>query len=58
MDLFTLITLLIVIAAVFAYLNTRWLNLPDAIGIMVLSLIFSVLMIGLNTIHPAWFVAY
>lgn len=55
MDIFTLITLLIVIAAIFAYLNTRWLNLPDAIGIMVLSLIFSVLMIGLNAIHPAWF---
>ena len=55
MDLFTLITLLIVISAVFAYLNTRFLKLPDAIGIMVLSLIFSALVLGLNAIHPAWF---
>ena len=55
MDLFSLITLLIVIAALFAYLNTRWLKLPDAIGIMVLSLGFSVLLISLNAIHPAWF---
>ncbi|GAB3899850.1 sodium:proton antiporter [Larkinella knui] len=55
MDLFTLITLLIVISALFAYLNTRWLKLPDAIGIMVLSLLFSVLLIGLNAFHPAWF---
>ncbi|MFD2935289.1 cation:proton antiporter [Spirosoma flavum] len=55
MDLFTLITLLIVISALFAYLNTRWLKLPDAIGIMVLSLGFSVLLLGLNAIHPAWF---
>ena len=55
MDLFTLITLLIVIAALFAYLNTRWLKLPDAIGIMVLSLGFSALLISLNAIHPAWF---
>ncbi|UFH51981.1 sodium:proton antiporter [Spirosoma sp. KNUC1025] len=55
MDLFTLITLLIVIAALFAYLNTRWLKLPDAIGIMVLSLCFSALLISLNAIHPAWF---
>ncbi|GAB4020718.1 sodium:proton antiporter [Spirosoma migulaei] len=54
MDLFTLITLLIVISALFAYLNTRWLKLPDAIGIMVLSLGFSVLLLGLNAIHPAW----
>ncbi|RRA98807.1 cation:proton antiporter [Larkinella rosea] len=55
MDLFTLVTLLIVISAAFAYLNTRWLKLPDAIGIMVLSLLFSVLLIGLNAIHSAWF---
>jgi CPA1 family monovalent cation:H+ antiporter len=56
MDLFTLITLLIVIAALFAYLNTRWLKLPDAIGIMVLSLGFSAMLIGLNAIQPTWFV--
>ena len=54
MDLFTLITLLIVISALFAYFNTRWLKLPDAIGIMVLSLGFSVLLLGLNAIHPVW----
>ncbi|GAB4010207.1 sodium:proton antiporter [Spirosoma migulaei] len=52
MDLFTLITLLIVISALFAYLNTRWLKLPDAIGIMVCSLSFSVLLIALNSIYP------
>jgi CPA1 family monovalent cation:H+ antiporter len=36
MDLFTLITLLITVAAFFAYLNlnTRWLKLPDAILIL------------------------
>ena len=55
MDLFTLITLLIVSSALFAYLNTRFLKLPDAIGIMVLSLGFSVLLIGLNAMHPVWF---
>ncbi len=56
MDLFTLITLLIVISALFAYFNTRWLKLPDAIGIMVLSLGFSVLLLGLNAIHPVWLI--
>ncbi len=55
MDLFTLITLLIVIAAGFAYLNTRFLKLPDAIGIMVLSLLFSLLLLGLNALFPAPF---
>ncbi|RYF78844.1 MAG: sodium:proton antiporter [Cytophagaceae bacterium] len=56
MDLFTLITLLIVMAALFTYLNTRWLKLPDAIGIMVLSLSFSAVLISLNAIAPAWFI--
>ncbi|GAB3717984.1 sodium:proton antiporter [Spirosoma flavus] len=56
MSLFTLITLLIVIAALFAYLNTRWLKLPDAIGIMVLSLGFSAMLISVNAIQPSWFV--
>ncbi|GAB4053933.1 cation:proton antiporter [Spirosoma litoris] len=52
MDLFTVITLLIVASAVFAYLNTKLLKLPDAIGIMVCSLGFSVLLLGLNSIYP------
>lgn len=52
MDLFTLITLLIVASAVFAYVNTKLLKLPDAIGIMVCSLGFSVLLIALNSIYP------
>ena len=55
MDLFTLITLLIVVAALFAYLNTRFLKLPDAIGIMVISLLFSLLLLGLNAVQPASF---
>ncbi len=54
MDVFTLITLLIVVSALFAYINTRYLKLPDAIGVMVLSLLFSVLLIGLNVLEPSW----
>ncbi|MBD2701525.1 sodium:proton antiporter [Spirosoma sp. BT702] len=55
MSLFTLITLLIVGAALFMYLNTRFLKLPDTIGVMVLSLAVSVVLISLNGLHPAWF---
>ncbi|GAB3498362.1 sodium:proton antiporter [Spirosoma knui] len=54
MDLFTLITLLIVVAAGFAYLNTRFLKLPDAIGVMTLSVLFSLLLISLNAVYPVW----
>ncbi len=56
MDLFTLITLLIVVSALFAYLNTRFLKLPDSIGVMVLSLLFSLLLIGANAMLPTLFV--
>lgn len=55
MNIFTLITLLIVVAALFAYLNTKLLKLPDAIGIMVVSLGFSLVLIGINAVQPAWF---
>lgn len=54
MDLFTLITLLIVAAALFAYLNTRLLKLPDAIGIMVVSLGFSLVLVALAWVQPTW----
>ncbi|NID12776.1 cation:proton antiporter [Fibrivirga algicola] len=54
MDLFTLITLLLVVSALFAYINTRFLKLPDAIGVMVLSLLFSVGLVALNAIQPSW----
>ncbi|QKZ11109.1 cation:proton antiporter [Spirosoma sp. KUDC1026] len=55
MDIFTLITILIVIAAVFAYLNTRFLKLPDSIGVMVLSVVLSVVMLSLDTIDAPFF---
>ncbi|MEZ0483837.1 cation:proton antiporter [Fibrella aquatica] len=54
MDLFTLITVLIVVSALFAYLNIRLLHLPDAIGVMLLSLLFSVGLILLNALQPSW----
>lgn len=53
MNVFTLITLLLVGASLLAYLNTRFLKLPDAIGVMVLSLLFSLGMLGLNAIAPS-----
>ncbi len=54
MNLFELFTALIVVSALFTYLNTRLLKLPEAIGVMVLSLLFSLLLISLNSVQPAW----
>lgn len=52
MSLFTIITILVVITALFAYLNTRFLKLPETIGMMIISLIFSVLLIVSGLIFP------
>ncbi|MGB5005844.1 MAG: sodium:proton antiporter [Ferruginibacter sp.] len=52
MDLFTIITILVVITAIFAYLNTRFLKLPETIGMMIISLLFSVLLIGSGLVFP------
>lgn len=55
MNVFTLIILLIVITTVFAYLNTRFLKLPDSIGVMILSVAFSALMLSLDTLNLPFF---
>jgi monovalent cation:H+ antiporter, CPA1 family len=41
MDLFTLISVLVALCAVFAYINSRFLKLPSSIGLMIIALLFS-----------------
>jgi CPA1 family monovalent cation:H+ antiporter len=55
MDLLTVITLLIVLSAAFGYINSRFLKLPQTIGLMLMALLFSVLMIIISTFSPALF---
>jgi CPA1 family monovalent cation:H+ antiporter len=45
MELFHLISILLVLAASFAYINFRFLKLSSSIGLMFVSLIFSILLI-------------
>ncbi len=53
MSLFVIITILVVITAVFAYLNTRFLKLPETIGMMIIALIFSLCLISAGTVFPS-----
>lgn len=55
MDLFNIITFLLVLSALFGYINTRFLKLPSTIGLMVMSLAFSIVMLLINFINPAIF---
>lgn len=52
MSLFTILTILVVITALFAYLNTKYLKLPETIGMMIIALIFSMLLIGAGVLFP------
>jgi CPA1 family monovalent cation:H+ antiporter len=53
MGTFDLIAVLIVLAALFSYVNIRFLKLPSTIGLMVLALAFSLAVVGLGAIFPA-----
>jgi len=55
MGIYNIITLIIVLAAIFGYINFRFIKLPGTIGIMIISLIASLVVIGVGTIHPAFF---
>jgi CPA1 family monovalent cation:H+ antiporter len=52
MDIFTIITLLIVLSAIFGYINIRFLKLPDTIGLMLIALLFTLGIMGLGIINP------
>jgi CPA1 family monovalent cation:H+ antiporter len=45
MDLLTIITILIIISAVFSYLNERIIKLPNAIGLVTISIVVSIIIL-------------
>ena len=53
MELLTIVTLLIVLTAVFGYINVRFLKLPVTIGLMLVSIGFSVIMLAIGFINPS-----
>ena len=53
MQTFSLISILLVLSAGFSYLNYRLLKLPTAIGLMALTLVFSVVVVAVGQWFPA-----
>lgn len=45
MDYFSIVTILTVIAAVFGYINVRFFKLPITIGLMIITLVFTVVVV-------------
>jgi len=50
MDVFTIIALLLTLAALFSYLNEQTLKLPTTVGLMLFALIASIVIIGLDAL--------
>lgn len=55
MEVYNIITLIVVLAAIFAYINYRFIKLPSTIGIMLISLLASLIVIVLGIISPGFF---
>ncbi len=54
MATYQIISILVLLAAVFAYVNDRWIKWPPTIGIMVLALFSSILIVILGYLVPAF----
>ncbi len=53
MDLFTIITLLVVVSAIFGYINVRFLKLPTTIGLMIMAIGLTVLLLLVGSVNQA-----
>ena len=52
MGIFDIIAILITLAAVFSYLNHKLIRLPTTIGLMVMSLVLSLVVVLVGKQHP------
>ena len=52
MDLFTIITILVVVSAIFAYINERFVKLPYTIGAMVITIVMSAVLTITGWVNP------
>ncbi len=53
-NLYSILTLLIVLTASFSYINFRFIRLPSTIGVMLISLISSAIVMGIGKLYPSW----
>jgi monovalent cation:H+ antiporter, CPA1 family len=52
LDTYSILTFLIVLTAAFSYVNFRFIRLPSTIGVMLVSLLFSLLILGVGKFFP------
>lgn len=52
MSIFNIITILIVLSAIFAFINTKYLKLPFTIGLMIIAILFTLAITILGSFNP------
>jgi len=52
MDYFLIITILVVLAALFGYINVRFLKLPNTIGLMLITIVFTLVVLAISFFDP------
>jgi CPA1 family monovalent cation:H+ antiporter len=53
MDLFVVIALLVLLSAIYSYINARFIKLPGTIGIVTLAIAISIITIIVNSLNPS-----
>lgn len=48
MDVFTIISILVFLSAIFGYLNARFLRMPNSIGLMLITIVFTMVVFGIG----------
>jgi len=48
MDYFLIITILVALSAIFGYVNVRFLKLPNAIGLMLITIVFTLVVLAIS----------
>jgi CPA1 family monovalent cation:H+ antiporter len=54
LETYQILSVIVLLAAVYAYINDRWIKLPPTIGIMVLALFSSIILVILGNLIPAF----
>ena len=54
MDLFSILAVIITLTAVFSYINHRYIGFPVTIGVMTISLVFSLVFIATSSLFPGF----
>lgn len=52
MDAYVIATILVLLSGIFGYINVRFLKLPNTIGLMIITIVFTLIVIALSYVDP------